>query len=267
MGPIMSGDWLSSYAEKGQTFQQYLASNPDIPDRKRRVLYVRPLGALTPSQLRIAELTADYLGHFFGLPVRIEPPLPLGRVPARAHRFNPATGTEQIQTGYLLDLLKDDRPDDAFAQIGLIATDLYPDKPMNFVFGQASLSDRVGVWSLSRLGEPEKSGVEFHDALVRTLKTASHEMGHMFSIHHCTKYQCVMNGSNSLYELDRHPLDTCPECMAKICWATGSDPRRRFEQLAAFFSRQGLTAERLTFERPLKALEGPQPRPPGKGPA
>lgn len=129
---------------------------------------------------------------------------------------------------------------------------------------------RVGVWFLYRLGQPEKSQAELHYALVRTLKTASHEIGHLFSIEHCTKYLCVMNGSNSLDELDRHPLDTCPECMAKICWATGSDPRRRFERLADFFARQGMSSARALFARRRDALRGclesgsaPQAGPPG----
>lgn len=261
MGPVMFGDWLSFYPEKGQTFSQYLASNTNVPDRRRRILYVRPLGELTPAQLQIVELTAEYLERFYGLPARIAPPLAIVRVPASSHRSNKVTGTQQIQTGYLLGLLKDYLPEDAFAEIGLIATDLYPNEKMNFVFGQATLRDRVGVWSLHWLGEPDKSKAEFQECLVRTLKIASHETGHMLSIPHCTSYQCVMNGSNSMYEVDRHPLDTCPECMAKICWATRSDPRKRFEQLAAFFSRQGLIAAQLSFERPLAALNSPSSPP------
>ncbi|HSU83511.1 MAG TPA: hypothetical protein VLR69_13895, partial [Thermoanaerobaculia bacterium] len=50
-------------------------------------------------------------------------------------------------------------------------------------------------------------------------------------------------------ELDSRPLDTCPECMAKICWATGYDPRRRFERMADFFARQGMGSARDFFLR------------------
>ncbi|MFL6259657.1 MAG: archaemetzincin [Thermoanaerobaculia bacterium] len=262
MGPILPEEWLTSYPEQGQTFRQYLASRPYVPDGKRRVLYLQLLGAFTPAQSRIASLTADYLERSFGLPVRVKPPLPLDRVPSWAHRFNSMTETEQIQTDYLMGLLKDDRPDDAFAQIGLVAMDLYPDNPMNFVFGQASPYERVAVWSLYRLGQPEKGGEELRYALVRTLKTASHEMGHLFSLEHCTKYRCVMNGANSLDELDSHPLDTCPECMAKICWATGYDPRRRFERLADFFARQGMGSASASFARRRDALLDKPGRPP-----
>ncbi|HEY2289567.1 MAG TPA: archaemetzincin [Thermoanaerobaculia bacterium] len=250
--PMLPTLW--PYSEEGQTFRQYLASRPYVPDGKRRVLYVQPVGSFTPAELRLAELTADYLERSFGLPVRLEPPLPLGPVPSGAHRFNPLMETEQIKIGYVMDLLERDRPDDAFAQIGLTAADLYPSQRWNYVFGEAVPFDRVGVWSLYRFGLLDKSPEERSYALVRTLKTATHEMGHLFSIEHCTKHQCVMNASNSLDELDSHPLDTCPECMAKICWATGYDPRRRFERIAGFFARQGMSSARDLFLRRRDAL-------------
>jgi archaemetzincin len=261
--PHEPGLWDAAYAEEGQTFRQYLASRPYVPDDRRRVLYLQPFGTFTPAQLRLAELTADYLERSFGLPVHLEPPLPLGRVPSRARRFNSMTGTEQVRADYVMDLLRRDRPADAFAQIGLVTTDLYPSKEMNFVFGEAVPFSRAGVWSLSRLGPLDKSPEERGYALVRTLKTASHEMGHLFSLEHCTKYRCVMNGSGSLEELDSHPLDTCPECMAKICWATRYDPRRRFERLADFFARQGLSSASVLFARRRDALAVDKPgRPP-----
>ncbi|MBV9959832.1 MAG: hypothetical protein JO360_15510, partial [Acidobacteria bacterium] len=91
--------------------------------------------------------------------------------------------------------------------------------------------------------------------LLRTMKLATHETGHMFSIEHCIKYECDMNGTNSLSETDRHPLDVCPECMAKICWATGTDPALRYERLAEFCSAQGFAAEERYFEDSVKALK------------
>jgi archaemetzincin len=254
MGPPTPGDWLSFFPEHGQTFQEYLAVNPNVPRGRRRVLYVRPLGDLTPAQLRIVDLTAEYLEQFYGLPARVAPPLPVGSPPPWAHRSTPFG--DRLQTGYLMDRLKQVLPEDAFAEIGLTASDLYPeDTGLSFVFGQASLRDRVGVWSFHWLGEPDESEAEFRTTLARTLKIASHETGHMFSIPHCTKYHCVMNGANSLDEVDRHPFDACPECMAKVCWATGSDPRQRYQRLASFFSRQpGMGAARASLARRRDAL-------------
>jgi archaemetzincin len=127
---------------------------------------------------------------------------------------------------------------------------------MNYVFGQANLRERVGVWSLHRLGRPDADEVNFKLTLLRTLKIASHETGHMFSVQHCKKYECVMNGSNSLDETDRHPLDACPECVAKLCWAAGADPRERYARLAAFCAEHGLTREQSFFEASARALGG-----------
>lgn len=77
----------------------------------------------------------------------------------------------------------------------------------------------------------------------------------MFSLKHCTKYECNMNGINHINELDRHPLDVCPECMSKICWATDCHPRGRYEKLAAFCEEQGFVREQVFFEREAEAVQ------------
>ncbi|MBC7932800.1 MAG: hypothetical protein H7Z38_19745 [Rubrivivax sp.] len=256
MGAPLPGDWLTTSPEPGQTFDEYLQSNPTKPVGERRVLYVQPLGDFTPARRRVVTLAADYMSRFFNLPVRVREDMPLKDVPRDMQRRHPDWGDRQVRAGYVtMKLLLPTLPSDAAALIAFTSTDLYPDETMNFVFGQASLSERVGVWSLYRLGDPDASEADFSQTLVRTLKIATHETGHMFSIPHCTKYECVMSGSNSLSETDRRPIDLCPECMAKICWATGTDPRERYARLAAFCTERGLIAERRFFEDSLRALE------------
>ena len=76
----------------------------------------------------------------------------------------------------------------------------------------------------------------------------------MFSMHHCTMYECNMCGTNSLAESDRRPLSLCPECVAKLCWATGCDPVKRYRQLATFCKNQGLAAEQAFYERAIEML-------------
>jgi archaemetzincin len=148
-------------------------------------------------------------------------------------------------------------PRDAAATICFTACDLWPGPGWNFVFGQASLEGRVGVWSIARFGDPDESEESFRLVLLRTLKLATHEAGHMFSLAHCTAYACDMNGSNSLDESDRHPLALCPECLAKICWATRADPAERYRKLIEFCKREGLKAEAERYEKLLAAVSGP----------
>ncbi len=90
--------------------------------------------------------------------------------------------------------------------IALTTSDLWPGKGWNFVFGQARLRERVGVWSLYRNGDPDESEGAFRLCLLRTIKTATHETGHMFSLRHCTKYECNMCESNNSEESDRSPM-------------------------------------------------------------
>lgn len=254
-------DWLAFNEEQGQTFEQYLGSDPALPHGARRVLYVQPLGDFTDTQRRIVALTARYMSEFFNLHAELKPELPMPNIPAKARRVLPRfSSTEkprkQILAGYVInEILRPQLPGDAAALIAFTASDLYPEESWHYVFGQASFRERVGVWSLHRLGTPDASQEEFVACLRRTMKLATHETGHMFSIPHCTKYECDMSGTNSLAETDRRPLDYCPECMAKICWATGTDPRERYQKLAAFAQVHGLTDDAHFFQTAMETLD------------
>ncbi|MCH7996117.1 MAG: hypothetical protein IIB57_16955, partial [Planctomycetes bacterium] len=200
--------------------------------------------------------TTEFLKLYFQLPVRLNPAWPDTVVPADARRRHPESGTEQILTGYVLDeLMTPDLPDDAAAMLVLTATDLWPGEGWNFVFGEASTRDRVGVWSLNRFGNPDDGPAAYRLCLLRTLGTATHETGHMFSMQHCVMYECNMAGSNNLEESDRGPLALCPECLAKLCKATRCDPVKRYRDLIAFCDRHKLTEESRFYKRCLQALE------------
>ena len=255
LGPPRPGDWLYHHREPGQTFEQYTRSDPARPVGKRRVICLQPLGDFSAPQRKVLTLTAEFAGHYLGLPVRTEKDLPLSIIPARARRTHPTWGDRQVLTSYVLDeVLKPRLPADAAACLALTAGDLWPGEGWNFVFGQASLSDRVGVWSIYRNGDPAAGEEAYRLCLLRTMKTAVHELGHMFSLQHCIAYECGMCGSNHRQEADLRPLETCPECMAKICWAAGLDPVERYRGLQAFCGANGLEAEREFYLKSLKAL-------------
>lgn len=239
MGTPQDFDWLKSFNEPGQTFEEYLNANPTLPTAERKTIYIQPVGEFSETQMRVLRLTAEYMKAFYNLPVKFNGVKKLENVPPSMQRKNRYQGQRQIKSGYFLEkLLPPLLPADAAAFICFTNVDLYPDENWNFVFGQASLQNRVGVWSLYRFGNPDKSEADFKLFLARTLKIAMHETGHMFSMTHCTKFECLMSGSNHLGETDRRPLDVCPECMAKIAWAMKYEPEKRYRNLAAFWKAQ-----------------------------
>jgi archaemetzincin len=256
LGPPGPADWLAQHAEPGQTFAQYLAAKPVTARGARRVIYIQPIGDFTPTQRRIVKLTADYLERCYNLEVRTNSTIALADIPASARRVHPTWGDKQLLSSYILDdVLAPRLPEDAAAMIALTAADLWPGEGWNFVFGEASLSKRVGVWSIYRNGDPDREAAAFKLCLLRTLKTAAHEIGHMFSMEHCTAYECGMCGSNHRAESDRRPLYFCPECQAKICWATQTDPLAGYRRLLEFARREGLDPEAAFFEKSIRRLE------------
>ena len=247
------GDWVSEHPEPPQSFWQYVQSGPVRPTPQRGVIYVLPIGDFSVEQRAAVESAQLFLAAFYQLPVKALRGVSASEIPEDARRKNPATGEPQLHTRWVLDtLLPPRRPADAVALLALTAEDLYPDPAWNFVFGQASLTERVGVWSINRFGDPAKEKPLF---VSRTLKVAGHETGHMFGLHHCSAYACVMNGSNSLPESDSQPLELCPVCLRKLQWNVGFDVAERFRGLRDFHKVSGLEAERTFIEQSLKALE------------
>lgn len=237
---IQQGDWLESQREPGETFEQYIASGPTLPTDQRRTIYIQPIGRFTGEQRKAIRLTAEYMRAFYSLPVELLADRGLGNVPADLKRKAGYPPRDQIRTQYFLDdVLPKMLRDDAAALIAFTNYDVYPEDTWFFVFGQASLQKRVGVWSLYRMNDATLESDNQKDRLLfRTLKIAMHETGHMFSMRHCTKYECLMSGTNHLAETDRRPVDTCPECTAKLAWAMNYDPAERYEKLAEFWERQ-----------------------------
>jgi archaemetzincin len=257
LGKPKPGDWLHRHKEKGQTFNQYLVSRPVMPQGKRKVIYIQPLGEFKGKQREIVKLSAEFMGIYFNVPVKVRKDLPLKTVPAEARRRHPQWGMNQILAGHVLDkVLKPRLPEDAAAYIAFTTSDLWPGRGWNFVFGMASLRERVGVWSIYRNGDPAGGDKAFRLCLLRTIKTATHETGHMFSMLHCTAYECNMCGSNHREESDRRPVFCCPECVAKIAWACRADLVERYRKLGAFFKKQGFETQEQFCRKSIRALGG-----------
>jgi archaemetzincin len=262
MKPPQPGDWLAEHKESGQTFEQYLQKN----SRPRVIGFSRiaivPLGETSPLHQKIVERSGQYLTANFGLPVEILPTVSIDTIPDEARRDALLGFGEQLQTSYILeDVLPPIRPDDALAVLAMTAHDLWPGKGWNFVFGQASVSERVGVWSLARYGDPAESEDAYRLALERTIKVALHETGHMVGIQHCTAYNCGMNGSNNLPETDRSPVEFCPECQAKLWWTCRVHPVTRLRELAALAQEDGLQQAAEFWQKEADMLKDVVPAP------
>lgn len=253
---VKDGDWLDTQKEAGETFEEYVASDPTLPTAERRTIYIQPIGTFTHDQQRAISLTADYMRAFYNLPVKLNAAKPLGNVPKDKQRRIEYRNNLQVKTQYFLDdVLPKILPKDAAALIAFTNYDLYPGDTWSFVFGQATFSERVGVWSLYQFSRPGQK-TDFNQFLDRTLKVAMHETGHMFSMKHCTKYECLMSGTNHLAETDRRPLDNCPECMAKLAWAMKYDPVERYQKLSAFWTKNGRQDQARLMTNKATAVSG-----------
>ena len=237
-------DWLASHPEPGQGYVEFVASRPPRPDARRRRIDLLPLGRLASGPP--LERFRDYATTFYGLPSRLLPALDAAAL-SPTSRINPQTGRRQLFTPEILDALAGRIDSGAFCLAALTLEDLYPDPAWNFVFGQASLSERVGVYSLARYdpafyGEARGPGWQ-QTVLRRGLNVMVHELGHMLGFAHCVFFRCVMNGSNHLDEADARPMQLCPVCLRKLHHSIPFDPLARYRGLEAYYRGAGLGAE------------------------
>ena len=155
LGPPRPGEWLYGQKEPGQTFGEYVEAQPVRRSRRWKRIYLCLVGEFSDEQRRVLNRTCEYLEVFFDTPVVVHAQAKLADIPAEARRKHPAWGDAQILTTYVLDeLLKPNRPEDALAYLAFTASDLWPGENWNYVFGQASLHERTGVWSIYRNGDP-----------------------------------------------------------------------------------------------------------------
>lgn len=230
-------DWLAVHDEPGQTFLDFVKSRPNRPDARRNTIHLQPLEDFQKSNAPPIDKLVQLTKAFFAMNVEVLPPLATSsrRITTR---INPYTHQEQLLTRDILRLLAENLPENAFCVVAITMRDLYPGPSWNFVFGEASLRDRVGVYSFARY-DPQLYGINSsnRDCLIlrRSCKVLAHETCHMFGIQHCIYFNCLMNGSNDLEESDRRPLHLCPVDLRKLHYSIGFDIKRRYRNLLEFF--------------------------------
>jgi archaemetzincin len=254
-------DWLANQVEHGQTCREFLRSHPNFPDAHRHTLYLQPIGEFSAGAPALPRLQA-FSEAYFSMRVKLLTPLAESRLGAITSRVNPESGQRQLLTADLLNYLGRRLPGDAYCLLGVTMRDLYPDPQWNFVFGEAMLKERVGIYSFARYdpgfpgsgsGRPaERSRL----ILRRACMVLAHETGHMFGLDHCIYFRCVMNGSNSLPESDSQPLQLCPVDLRKLYESTRLDPVARYAHLRDFFHEEGLAEEAAWIEKQLARVAG-----------
>jgi archaemetzincin len=251
-------DWLANQVEDGQTYGQWAASKPNVPDKVRTTLYLQPIGFVPENRKGMLPKLKAFSEAFFQMPVKLAEPLALkeGEVTSRK---NSQTNAKQLLTTDILELLEKKVPGDAYAVLAVTFTDLYPDPKWNFVFGQAALKDRVGVYSFARY-DPKFYGLKVENAdqivLERACKVLAHETCHMFGIQHCVFFSCLMCGSNHMAEADARPMHLCPVDLRKLQRAVGFDVVKRYEGLRDFWKANGDAGEVTWLAGRIEGIRG-----------
>ncbi len=232
------GDWLAQHKEPGQTFRQFLFSNPNKPGAHgRKFIYLQPIGNFPQKAPKLQTLQQFLQAYYHPMTTKLLPTIPLNKL------TNVRTRHQQLHCPDLLKFLGQKVPKDAHVLMAVTMADLYPADDWNFVFGMAQLKKRCGVFSFHRYGIENDQ----KQALRRSLRTLAHETGHAFGIKHCIHFHCLMNGSNSLDESDRGPLHLCPMCLRKIHWGLKFKPHERYQKINTFLTKNDLTTEAKWF--------------------
>ena len=251
-------DWRAVHREAVQSFEAYVQDAPTRPNATRRVIVLQPLGPFSPDERALLDVLCDYLGVYFQLDARIADPLPLPALGTRTQHEGDRSWVQYRTDVLVYQVLEPRLPKDAVAYLGITTADLFPDPAWNYVFGVGNLNKRVGVYSLARLGPAFDGEADTPETRARTLRRAlavlAHETGHMFSLRHCQAAACLMNGANSLDELDRATPWLCPDCLRKLHYDTGFDIRRHYEELRAFYATHRMQGPVDWLDRRLAAL-------------
>lgn len=256
--PPKPGEWLYTISEELCSFKKYKKQTP-LPRKHRTTLYIQPLGNFGSAAPNI-EIIREYAEIFFQMKTKILPTMEITTSKKKNKMIvghgNLVTfrGTDdelQLKVGDLLDILED-KPEDAHCVMGLTMIDLYPDENYNFVFGCATASTRVGVFSFARYDpyffEEKSEEVEYTQEeniliLRRALNVMVHETGHMMGLPHCVYFKCMMNGAMSLEESDSQPSYECPACLRKFHYHLNFDVEKRFNDLLQFYKKYSLKQE------------------------
>ncbi|MBE8723583.1 reprolysin-like metallopeptidase [Flavobacterium hungaricum] len=245
------GDWLFFHKEKGQSFEKFLNTKHVVPTQEENIIYLQPIGKFNADQIKQIELVRQYLQVFFQLETITLKGISNDIIPKHARRIGDV-GQEQLLAGYILDsVLKKEKPPKRAALMAITEKDLYPKPEWNYVFGLASYRDKIAVSSIHRM----QKEVDFNGCLDRFLKICSHEIGHMFGLNHCIEANCVMNGTNSMSETDRHSIRLCSLCQRKLHSGFQYDNMKRLAELEKYFKENNLNEGLALMKKDIEKIK------------
>jgi archaemetzincin len=164
---------------------------------------LQPVGEIGPGLL---EGLQKGLRDAIGYTVSINPPVPV-----------PQQACDAARGQYLADTIIEElypfKKKGAYL-LGVTGVNLFT-PGRNFVFGEASPATEVAVISLYLLhgqGDIPDDGL----LLQRALKEATHEIGHLLGMDHCSDGQCVMHFSGSLIDTDLKNAYFCSRCQPRL---------------------------------------------------
>jgi archaemetzincin len=251
LGKPAYGDWLFSHNENGQSFEQFVRTKHVVPTKEENIIYLQPIGKFNSMQIKQIELVRQYLEIFFQLEAKVLAKVSNDIIPNHVRRMGDV-GQEQFLAGYILtDVLKEENPNKRIALMAITEKDLYPKPEWNYVFGLASYRDKIAVSSMYRM----QKEADFNLGLERLLKICSHEIGHMFGLHHCIEANCVMNGTNSMIETDFHSIRLCSLCQRKLNSSIKYDNKKRLIELEKYFKKNNLVTGAELMAKDLKSIQ------------
>lgn len=174
---------------------------PETSDTSAPLVVVRPLGPV-PGDITRGACTA--LEKHYGVRCEVRSERRLDSVEAAW-----VASRRQLDARAVLGVLFEQRSPGAHIELGITTVDVFePGKP--YVFGLASLTDRVGIVSLARLGVDPKRRAD------RLAKLTLHEVGHTFGLPHHDARDCVMRQDPTIQALDTAPLRPCEHCRSQL---------------------------------------------------
>ena len=146
---VDNSDWLVSHQTEDQTFMDWSRTYRGVKSSKS-VIYIQPLGVFTAHRGSLLVWLQKFCAaYYYGVKVQLLPAIPFENIRCE-RRLNPSTKRYQLNARDIIEYLKQKRKANSLCTVAVTLVDLYPKDSWNYVFGLASLTNGVGVFSLAR---------------------------------------------------------------------------------------------------------------------